>query len=308
MEFPPVLDITSLEPEFIKPDWPICPGYLDNVLAVFECHNHPFVLVSTLAMQWSGCRNLPHKEVDVLVRTAHLQVIIAGLVASGEWKISENWADVDKSMINNTPIRDIWLKSCIPDPLFEYLRFWPEELYKLSVDCNKLVIPDILSRTEVILEEEYSRDPYGRFGPQRIGKFSKPKRPLLPIMQLRAKIMRRDIPIFIPTVEEHLNALLDQLKEERKTKLRTGNIPEWQIKNFIRYLCLDWTPTREWILSSKIRKDNVELMTERLDKYQRKLLILWDRVLGKWVFDKMPWELSIGPEFQQSAEGEAEGS
>ena len=25
----------------------------------------------------------------------------------------------------------------VPDPLFEYLRFWPEELYKLSVTCNK---------------------------------------------------------------------------------------------------------------------------------------------------------------------------
>jgi hypothetical protein len=88
----------------------------------------------------------------------------------------------------------------------------------------------------------------------------------------------------------------------------TGNIPEWQIKNFIRYLYLDWTPTREWILSSETRKDNVELMTKRLIKYQRKLLILWDRVLGKWVFDKMPWELSIGPEFQQSAQSEAEES
>jgi hypothetical protein len=217
MESSPVLDITSLEPEVITAEWPICPGHLDTILSVFERHNHPFVLVSTLAMHWSGCRNMPNKEIDVLVRTAHIQAIIADLVASGEWKISENWADQDKSMINHTSIRDIWLKSCIPDPMFEYLRFWPEELYKLSVDCNKLVIPDVFSRTEVILEEEYTRDPYGRFGPQRLEKFDRLKRPLLPITQLRAKILQRDIPIFIPTVEEHLNALLDQLKEERKT-------------------------------------------------------------------------------------------
>jgi hypothetical protein len=149
----------------------------------------------------------------------------------------------------------------------------------------------------VILEDEYYRDPYQRFGPQRLRYFEESGTAILPFMQIRAKIMRRDIPIFIPTIEEHLNALLDQLREGRETKLSNGGAADWQINNFIRYLFLDWTPTRNWILAEKIRERNRELMTERLDKYQRKLLILWDPVLEKSVFDKMPWKLSIRPEF-----------
>ena len=202
-----------------------------------------------------------------------------------------------ESMINQTAIPDIWLKSCIEDPYFEYLRIWPEELYKLSVDCNKIEVPDVQNKEYVLLEDEYYRDPYQRFGPPRL---SKKWRSLLPILQMRAKLLRRDIPIWIPTVEEHLNALLDQRREEIDTRLRTGNDPEWQIRNFIRYLYLDWEPTREWILSTKVRERNRELMVQRLDKFKRKLLILWDPVLQKSVFDKMPWELSIRPEFIQA--------
>jgi len=63
-------------------------------------------------------------------------------------------------------------------------------------------------------------------------------------VQIRAKIMHRDIPIFIPTIEEHLNALLDQVREQRETKLRNGNALQSQVKNLIRYLFLEWTPTR----------------------------------------------------------------
>jgi len=61
----------------------------------------------------------------------------------------ENLMGHDCSMINCTAIRDVWLKSCWPDPLFQYLRFWPEELYKLSVTCAKVEIPDVLTRRSI---------------------------------------------------------------------------------------------------------------------------------------------------------------
>jgi hypothetical protein len=54
--------------------------------------------------------------------------------------------------------------------------------------------------------------------------------------------MEREIPIFISTIEEHLNAFLDQLREQWETKLFNGNAPQSQVRNFIRYLFLDWTP------------------------------------------------------------------
>ena len=295
MNSSPLLDITTIEPQTIIPEWPICSGYLDNVLYIFEKHNHPFVLVSTLAMNWSGANNMPEKEIDVLVRSSQLNCIVNDLIASGEWKSSSNRARKGyyDSMINNTSIKDIWLKSCIDDPQFEYFRFWPEALYKLSVDCNKLEIPDVWAPDRVLLEEEYYRDPYGRFGPPRL---STAEGPLLPRLQVRAKFTRRDLPIFIPTIEEHLNAYLDQRRAEIDTGLLNGGAPEWQIRNFIRYLFLDWAPTRDWLLSSKIRERNRPLMNERLDNWRRKPLILYDNVLKRSVFDKMPWELTIDPE------------
>jgi hypothetical protein len=76
----PLLDINILKPEVIKPEWAICPGYLDTVLSIFQRHDHPFILVSTLAMRWSGGNNLPEKGIDVLVRSSHLQALMDSLV------------------------------------------------------------------------------------------------------------------------------------------------------------------------------------------------------------------------------------
>lgn len=102
-----------------------------------------------------------------------------------------------------------------------------------------------------------------------------------------------DIPIFIPTIKDHLNAYLDQRRAEIDTGLFSGGLPEWQIQDFIRYLYLDWAPTREWLMVTKPRERNRQLIGIRIDKYRTKLLILWDHVLKGSVFDKMPWELTI---------------
>lgn len=294
----PHFDIYNIEPESLTPHLPICTGYLDNTLAIFERHNHPFVLISTLGLRWSGCNPKAQREIDVLVRSPQLEVIVDDLIASGEWKVSSIYANEEMypEMINHTTVPDVWLKSCIEDPFFGFLRIWPEELYQLSVDCNKIQIPDIIMRGSVLLEEEYDRDPYRRFRPSSLSGES---HNLLPRLQIRAKFLRRDIPIFIPTIEEHLNALLDQLREEKTTRLDNGNDPAIHIWNFIRYLYFDWTPNRDWLLDTKILGRNQGLMTFWLDKFKRTPRLLYDPVLETLVSGKMPWELSIRPEFLQ---------
>lgn len=233
---------------------------------------------------------MPEREIDVLVSFSRLEGLVNDLVASGEWKIMD-----DRIPDYTATTKDVLLKSCLEDPFMDYLRLWPEEFYKLSINCNKIEVPDIWIRQPVLLEEEYYRDPYERFGPPRL---STRTGSILPRLQVRAKIMQQEIPIFIPTIEDHLNAFLDQRREELDTGLANPGYPEWQIRNFIRFLYLDWAPTREWLMTFKIRERNRKLMTERLNKYRRKLLILYDQVLERSVFDKMPWELSIRPEFQ----------
>lgn len=278
----------------ITPNFPICTGYLDRTLEVFDSHKHPFVLVSTLAFTWSGVRSLAEDEIDILVRPRKLGVLVQDLIALGDWTLCENPAKMeviqDTSLINTFPTRDVWLRSRYEDPWFHYLRLWPETLYSLSVDCPKIEIPDVQNKCAVLLEEEYYRDQYQRFGPPR--RSTHPHF-MLPMLQARAKFLRPDISIFIPTIEHHLNALLDQASAERKSGLKTGNAPRTHIWNFVRYLFLDWAPNREWILANKINERNRPLMRSICERFQRKLLILWDPVLKKSVFDKMPWELSI---------------
>lgn len=311
----PLLSINLNKAEPINPDLPICAGYLDSALLIFEKHNHPFMLVSTFAMIWSGSNHSPEREIDVLVRSSQFKSLVDDLVASREWEITDDSLpsyafttkrsttksvtptsvptenDFAKSVTTNS----VWLKSCHEDPCMEYLRLWPEGLYKLSIDCNKIEVPDISARQPVLLEGEYYRDPYERFGPPRL---STRTGSILPPLQMRAKIVQRKIPIYIPTIEDHLNAYLDQLREETDTGWESGAYPTWNIRCFIRFLFLDWAPTREWLMTFKIHERNQTLMTERLDKFRRKLLILYDPVLQRSVFDKMPWELSIRPEFQ----------
>lgn len=282
----------SIEPDTIDPEYPICTGYLDNALAIFERHEHPFILVSTLANTWSGANNCGRQEIDILIRSSQSDDIVQDLIASGDWKLPTNFAYINSndSAINCTKIRDIWLESCIEDPWFDYLRLWPEELYKLSIDCRKVEVGDVQNMRTVLLEDEYYRDVHSRFGPVRLSKLDEF---VMPRLQFRAKFLNMHIPIFVPTIEAHLNAYLDQRREEIDTGRFNGGLPEYQIRNFIRYLFLDWAPNREWILAEKIQERNRELMNIRIDKFQRKLLILRDRVLDKYVFDKMPWELTI---------------
>lgn len=133
-------------------------------------------------------------------------------------------------------------------------------------------MPDVQNKRTVLVEEEYFRNPHSRFGPARLSKVD---RSPMPRLQVRAKLLQMDIPIFVPTIEDHLNAYLDQRRTEIDTGVFNGGFPEWQIHNFIRYLYLDWSPTREWLMGTKIRERNRELMGTRIDNYRRKLLVLW---------------------------------
>ncbi|CAL8580525.1 hypothetical protein XPA_006246 [Xanthoria parietina] len=281
--------------DYITSSLPICTGYLDRTLEIFSLHQHPCIVVGTLAVGWAGVGCLPQEEIDVLVRSADLAVIVEHLLASGGWELADNYVTKDlipdRTMINSTTIQDIWLKTRIEDPWFHYLRLWPDNLYNLSVDCPKIEVPDLLAKDTLLLEEEYYRDPHRRFGPARASLYPDH---IMPRLQIQARLLRPDIPIFIPTIEAHLNALLAQSRLEKETKLRNGNFPGGHIGLFIRYLYLDWTPARDWILDTKNSICNRELMRSKIARYRRgRGKFLWDAELSEWVVGKLPWELGI---------------
>ena len=143
-------------------------GYLDNVLTIFNHHNHPFILVGAFAMQWSGSNPLPDRAIDILVSSAQAQAIVDDLVASREWTLSSHASskrpyDTDTYQ-NSSPVPDFWLVSTKPDFSgilgCQYLRLWPEDLYKIRISaCVKVEVPDLFPRQCLLIEEDYYRDP-----------------------------------------------------------------------------------------------------------------------------------------------------
>ncbi|MCJ1325551.1 hypothetical protein MMC10_002214 [Thelotrema lepadinum] len=223
-----VNDLTSSSSDHTMPS-----GYLDDVLTVFQHHNHPVILVGVFAMQWSASRGMPEQTIDFLVLPAEMWSIAADLVISGEWDICANpayytrpYSNVD---FNTTVIADVWLENTKHGALgpheLKYLHLWPEDLYNLSVSgCRKLEVPDIYPKISLTLEDEYYRDPFKRFGPIRLSACISSSDPYL--LPSRCRSEKIDVAIYVPSIQEHLNALLDQEQKEEETNTTCGNVPQ----------------------------------------------------------------------------------
>lgn len=297
-----VTDISAAE----RVDDAYVAGCLDHTLDIFERHVHPFIVVGVVATTWCSSNSMPGSEIDLLLKSSAIPSIVDDLVASGEWAPCKNpytqqrleGALVGDTHDNTTAISDTWLVTCKPGyfhPLgFRHLRLWPEELYHLSADCHKIQIPDIYPVQKVLLEEEYHRDPHGRFGPCRLSVLEAASEPILQSEECR---FRKSSPVamFIPRIEDHLNALLDQLREEIISGKKCGNMPSWHIRNFIRYHVWDWPPASAWLLDNKIHHRNDKAMRHELQRYVRKQLCMHDRVLGQLRTNIYPWELTPPP-------------
>ncbi|MCJ1388924.1 hypothetical protein MMC18_001775 [Xylographa bjoerkii] len=281
-----------------------CTGYLDTVLTVFERHNHPFVLVGTAATRWNASRGNV-REIDVLLRSSQMEGIVDDLVISKQWvKCDEKptYAN-DACWGNETAVKDIWLEARFADTParylgFAHLRFWPEELYQLSVtDCQKKEVPDAMALNSVQLEEDYHRDPSGRFGPRLADSIHAFGHSLTPGPKHRARsLSHQHLPIVIPTVQSHLNSLLDQYRAQEATGLSIGNGTGGHVLNYIRYNLFDWPPARDWLLGSgRIEARNMELMEKWIRRYRRKPALSWDQEAGKYVFVNNFFEAVLGP-------------
>ena len=99
--------------------------------------------------------------------------------------------------------------------------------------------------------------------------------------------------MFVPSIEDHLNALLDQQREETATGEKDGNIPSWHVGDFIRYHVWGWPPASAWLLANKVCDRSHEIAKRALDTYLRKLLCKYDRVLGELRLSVYPWDLTI---------------
>ena len=255
----PALDVWSADDSQRGP----CTGYLDLVLRVFKDHHQPFLLVGPLAARWHGCEDPWRNDISVLIEQTKLESICASLVATREWSRCPNPFKRDDLLDpreNTTAIPETWLIShntWTETIDFFYLLLWPEELYKLSINCNKYEVPDITTTQAIIFEEEF-REHAEESGSSH-----------LPPVSRRCKWSRRDLSIFVPTIADHLYALLEQALDERRQKTQCGNEPNHQIGRYIEHLKWDQTAKGEWLLAEKISPRHHERMKSLLDNYAR---------------------------------------
>ena len=288
----PLLDVWSADESQVD----LQTGYFDNVLAIFEKNRHPFILIGELAMRWHSCCTGPDKETDVLVKSSQIDDIAFDLVYSGNWTLCSNpYLDSSAwlSYINTTEIRETWLQSQNQHvPFFgRYLRLWPEELYQLSVEkCQKFEIPDLSACWQVTFEECYYRDPKQLFGPDRLSVREQSQDAILPPVSRRCKWIQRRIPLYVPSIADHLNALLDQEHVEFTDCTRSGNIPSTQVHRYIRYHCWDWPPATQWLLKSgRIHQRNILRLRHRLENHRRIPRLEKDRASNEFR-SMLPWE------------------
>lgn len=168
------------------------------------------------------------------------------------------------------------------------MRIFTEELYCLSVDdLPTLTIPNMKHQNVTLLEEEYHPDPqYYRYGP------STPSRPGEGVQPIKCPA-KSDGLYFIPTLQAHLNALLDQIRKYSGDPAKKAMYSEarWNIWNLARYLFLELPHQREKILN-KVHEQNREPMEERLNAYKRKLNVGVDSTTKK-IYTIIPWERPI---------------
>lgn len=279
-------------------------GYLDNILAIFSRHGHPFILLGDLAMGWMGCRNIPDDSIDVLIRSSYHDSILKDLLALGDWEITqcrqfgaaEDLAEGETLVTEclagegETLLKNVGVS--IPWP---YMRLFPEELFFLSIDGPVIEVPELWPWNTTLVEIKYHPDPKNfLYGPKHYTAFCPES---LPPLTQRSRSSECKVPIYIPTIPTFINALWDQIREYKGAKDEMLVSAGCNISNFIRYLFLDRPHQKELILS-EMYSENREVMKDRINRFKRMVNVSINPRTGE-IGPINPWEAAYpnGQEF-----------
>ena len=287
-------------------------GYLDKPLRVFKQHRHPFVLVGPHGMRWNGVGAIFSDNIEVLVSHPKMNPIAQSLIKTGDWTSYTPHSPPSpyQRRVASDPTRELWLKhvhgalgSHGPFMELKYLHFYTEDLYHLPVtSCLQLKAPDIVAYHEAALENEYERDPHGRFVPCTFADLDAQSRKdneepngtyedldftdedmdrgHLVLTPELARSPDNKIPIFVPSTASHVNALLHHMEDNLGVNNTYGRGPFDFLERYIRDLYLDWPPTRKWFLE-RVEEKNRETMRLMIDQWhQMRDPLLWDELTG----------------------------
>jgi hypothetical protein len=100
---------------------------------------------------------------------------------------------------------------------------------------------------------------------------------IFPTWLPRGKDPSNNIPIFIPSLPAHLDALIYQATQYRHSKPELAELASWEIRNLTRYLYLE-LPHQQLRLLIEIEED--DFIDHYLQNYKRKPVFVYRRVPG----------------------------
>ncbi|ODH45859.1 hypothetical protein GX48_08058 [Paracoccidioides brasiliensis] len=173
---------------------------------------------------------------------SQLEDILTAFLAWGEWE------QVEQDLL--TRYNDPWvnqvprLRRSVREPV--HISLWPEKIYSLSVDNGpKIQVPNVVTRWDCVLMEEL-------FDPRLDHPITKTALEARSNRIIPERLAQRNnkSPIFIPTIPQMIDALLDQ-DRYRHDHVRDSNFnilasqPAEHIMGFVRSLYLEHPAQQE---------------------------------------------------------------
>ena len=170
-----------------------------------------------------------------MVRDSQVDDILKDLVASGKYKRVEQ--DLPKRS-KDKYTSQVPRVRCVVGEIDFCVSLWTESVYFLSVEGDKVEVPNPIPHQAVLIEDHFNLQPeIWRF--HRC--FTEQKVPFVPLV-LAQSPSDDGLPIFVPTISRMLDGLLCQIKcreNNRENFTQQTNRPSMHVDNLIRYLHLE---------------------------------------------------------------------
>ncbi|KAN0087383.1 hypothetical protein V8E54_001071 [Elaphomyces granulatus] len=195
-------------------------GCFDDLFAVFKKYSHPIILLEHCAFKWMGLGSIEHRpDVDFLVRDSQIDEIVKSVTQTGKYKlISERELGKDDEGLQVLHMRDdkhpqvLGMRRVLPVASAKekpyHITFWSESSYHLSVDGEKIEVPNTVPLQEdllVLIEDRFNMEQ-----PLTVATMREAETGFLSHF-LAQTPKDGTLPIYIPSISRMVEALIRQL-------------------------------------------------------------------------------------------------
>lgn len=203
-----------------------------------------------------------------------MEAIKADLLATDHYELVEQNLDLRFSDTYTRQVPRLRLKTD-GNTSYNCISLWSEGVYMLSVDGEKIEVPDPHAWNPVLMEERLDlHTSWARA--TSISYTTKTANGVQILPPTLAQSAHMKYPIYIPTIPRIFDALLDQARyrvtyaENFPGKL--GNRPKYHLQTSVRYLHLEKPQQRERVLPELAERNRGDMETI-INKFKRKPLV-----------------------------------